>query len=126
MINCNKYVDILGDRFKHGFSSVLLSFACNRFLNGAIKVDVTFGGIISSGTGHWPFYMFQFLGVTGELASYQMTILGVTFGSRKVANLYEDGTIAGPDKRRHYIFFSGLNHQNKTLSEILNPQLTGD
>ena len=126
MINCNNYVDILGGRFKHGFSSVLLSFACNRFLNGAIKVDVTVGGIVSSGTGHWPFYMFQFLGVTGKLASYQTTILGVTFGSHKVADINEDGTIAGPDKRRHYIFFSGLNHQNKTLSEILNPQLTGD
>ena len=126
MINFNKYVDILGGRFKHGFSYVLLSFACNRFLNGAIKVDVTFAGIVSSGTGHWPFYVFQFIGVTGERAAYQITILGVTVGSVKEANLNEDGTIAGPDKRRRYIFFSGLNHQNKTLSEILNPQITGD
>ena len=126
MINYNKYVDMLGGRFKHGFSSVLLSFAYNRFLNGAVKVEVTFCGITSSGTGHWPFYVFQFLGVTGTLASFQMTILGVTFGSHKVANLTETGKIAGPDKRRHYIFFSGLNHQNKTLLDILNPQPTGD
>ena len=126
MINCNKYVDILGGRFKYGFSFTILGGAINRFLNGALKVEITGPGITSAGTGHWPFYVFKFLGITGELVSYQMTIFGVTVGSHKVADINEDGTIAGPDKRRHYIFFSGLNHQNKTLSEILNPQLTGD
>ena len=120
MINCNKYVDILGGRFKYGFSFTILGGAINRFLNGALKVEITGPGITSAGTGHWPFYLFNFVGITGDLSAYQVTILGVTFGSHIVAQLNEDGTIAGPDKREHYMFFMGLNHQYKTLPQILN------
>lgn len=119
MLNCNRYED-RGDRFKFGAAFTFLSASLNRFANGALKVEVTGPSVLSSGTGHWPFHVFHFVAVTGDLAAWQMSVMGVTFGSQMMPNVNDDGTIAGPDYRKHYVFFSCLNHKDQLLEEIIN------
>jgi hypothetical protein len=81
--------------------------------------ELTGPGIVSSGTGHWPFYLFHFVAATGHLAAWQLSVMGLTIGMTKVRNLDEDGNVAGPDKNKHYFFLSALNHKDKLLEEII-------
>lgn len=116
MLNMSQY--ILADRFKFGAQIELISGALNRYVGGQIRGKLTIGMITSSGTGHWPFALFDLNFITGANAAWQVTVCGITVGSRKVQQLNEDGTIAGPDKREYYSFISCLNHKNKTLEDI--------
>ena len=114
------------DLFKHGVNIVFASFNFNRFINGATKVELVGPSILSPATGHWPFRVFHFVGVTGKRAAWQMSVMGVTFGSHRVSDLNDDGTIAGPDYRKHYIFFSALNHKYQLLEDIINANNTAN
>ena len=119
MLNCNRYVSLLGDRFKWGISIGLGAFNRVKFANGARRFEVYGPCVLSPATGHWPFHTFKFMTIDGDLAAWQCTILGITFGSQLLPNVNEDGTIAGPDYRKHYVFFSCLNHQDQLLEEII-------
>jgi len=118
MLNMNRYIQT--DLFKFGASIDLISGAFNRYMNGQLRGTLTIGSIVSSGTGHWPFQLFHLAFLTGAQSAWQLTVLGLTFGSRKVHNLDKDGMIAGPDKNKMYLFFSCFNHKNLTMEEIIN------
>jgi len=120
MLNCNKYINLLGSLFEYGVSLTCLSANINRFYNGALRFELTGPSILSPATGHYPFHTFHFIGVTGDLAAWQVSIMGVTFGSQLMPNVNEDGSVAGPDYRKHYCFFSCLNHKDQLLEEIIN------
>lgn len=117
MLNMNEYST--SDLFKYGGIVNFGMIGLNRYEGGELRGKVSFLTLESSGTGHWPFTVFDFNFLTGVQAAWQLTVFGLTVGSKKVHDLNEDGTLAGPDKRIHYFFFSGLNHQHKTSEEII-------
>ena len=120
MLNMNRYVNLLGERFKHGFGFNLFSLSVGKFNNGEYRVDLSGPGVLSPGTGHWPFFLFKFIGVTGALSGWQANLFGFTFGKVLLPDVNEDGTIAGPDYHKYYLFFSCLNHKDQLLEEIIN------
>jgi len=118
MLNMNQYIQT--DLFKFGASIDLISGAFNRYMNGEYRGSLTIGSVVSSGTGHWPFQLFNLSFLTGARSAWQLTVCGITVGSRKVHVLDENGGIAGPDKNGMYLFFSCFNHKNLTMEEIIN------
>ena len=107
--------------FKYGFQFTGLSASINRFDNGNFKFEITGPSIISTATGHWPYHTFHLVAVTGHLAGWQASIMGLTFGSQLIRNVDKDGQLLGPDYRKFYWFFMALNHRDKMLIEIINP-----
>jgi hypothetical protein len=76
----------------------------------------------SPGTGHWPWFLFEVVFSYNKLdgnLSWHIGVLGFTVGKLVTHDFNEDGTIAGPDKSKHYFFFKGINHQYKDIGEIL-------
>ena len=118
MLNMNKYV--VTNLFKFGLHFEFGSFALNRYQNGQFRGKLSFLSLTSSGTGHWPFAVFDLNFITGFQSAWQLMVCGITVGSRKVHSLNEDGSIAGPDKSKLYLFLSCLNHRNQTMEEIIN------
>lgn len=120
MLNMNVY----GKRkelslFRFGFDLSLGGAALNRYQTGEYRGKFTFLTLISSGTGHWPFQVFDLDFLTGVKSAFQLTVLGFTIGTKMFHNVDEDtGELLGPDRRKGYWFFSGLNHQHKLTEEI--------
>ena len=99
MLNLNKYVRVWTDRFIHG-----LHFE-----------------IESSGTGHWPFILFSYQFLTGPISAWELTVLGLTVGKRKVHDVDpETGALNGPDKDQYYNFFMCLNHKHQSMEDIIS------
>lgn len=105
--------------FRFGFDVVFGGLAINRYTGGEIRGKACFLSLLSPGTGHFPFTVFSLDFLTGSMAAFQMTVLGLTYGRKLVHDTNEDGTIAGPDKRVNYWYFSCLNHQHKLVEEII-------
>lgn len=118
MLNMNTYVDT--GLFKHGVSIDLGAIALHRYANGELRGKFTFVSVLSAGTGHWPFTLFDLSFLTGELSAWQLTFCGLVVGSKVMHDLDEDGFMQGPDKRKHYFFTSCFNHQSKTMEDIIN------
>jgi hypothetical protein len=63
--------------------------------------------------------MFEFgLGLV-TVPSWHVGILGLCFGMLYVHDVDESGSIVGADCKKYYWFYKGLNHQNKSLEEII-------
>jgi len=118
MLNMNQYVK-LTDLFKFGAHIDLISGALNRYVGGQIRGKLTIGMITSSGSGHWPFALLDINFLTGAQSAWQVTVCGITVGSRKVHDLDDAGLIQGPDKSEVYLFISCLNHKDQTLEDII-------
>lgn len=106
------------DRFRYGVGFTLgaIGFTVHR-------TGTAFTGngpmILSPGTGHWPWYVVEWgLGV-GSIPSWHFGLLGLTVGMVMQHDINEKGEVAGPDFRKYYWFFKGLNHQGKELEEII-------
>jgi len=124
MLNTNDYDMHLPERFVHGFNFNLFSSALNRYDNGQYRGMLSVGMLESSGTGHWPFTLFDYRFITGPLGSWQVTLFGFVIGSKKVHDIdQETGKVVGKDKKMLYSFFSCLNHKGKTLEEIIQPTI---
>lgn len=106
-------------RFRFGFDFLFGGLAFNRYTGGEIRGRVNFLTLISPGTGHFPFTVFGLDFLTGEKHAYQIQLFGLTIGAKIMHDLAEDGTINGPDKLKHYWYFSCLNHQHKLVEEII-------
>ena len=120
MLNCNKYLPVFNEVFQHGFLINFGGVVLTKFENGSRRIDISAPGLFSPGTGHHPFDIFSLKAINGPLAAWQVTLFGFVFGSKIWPNLNEDGTIAGPDYRRYYWYFSCLNHKDKILEEIVD------
>jgi hypothetical protein len=107
-------------RFMFGFSLSVGDVTFNRFTNGEMLFGVHLGIVMSPGTGHWPWYMFEAALSTGPRSTWHLAVLGFTIG-KIIVNDYdqEAGEIVGPDKKKFYWFFKGINHKNKQLEEII-------
>ena len=119
MLNMNTYSTTGLNRFKYGFNLQVLEGGLNRYDNGEIRGRLGIFTLLSAGTGHWPFHLFEFSFITGAIACFHITILGLCIGNMMVHDVDADGSIVGPDYRKWYSFFSCLNHQHKTLEEIV-------
>ena len=107
-------------RFRFGFDLSFGGVALNRYQGGEIRGKLTFLTLISSGTGHFPFQVFDLDFLTGYKAAFQLTILGLTVGSKMINDIdQETGELLGPDKRRGYWYFSCINHQHQLTEEII-------
>lgn len=105
-------------RFQYGISIALGSFGFNRH-----KAGVVIAGhgpmIISPGTQHWPWYLFEFGVAIGSPPSWHVGVLGLTVGMLVCHDHDDEGVLLGPDYHKYYWFFKGLNHQQKDLEEII-------
>lgn len=122
MLNMNVYNERRKELslFRFGFDLNFGGFALNRYTSGEYRGKFSLLTLISSGTGHWPFQVFDFDFLTGSKFAWQLTILGLTVGSKLLNDLDpETGMLNGPDYRRHYWYFSCLNHQHKLVEEII-------
>jgi hypothetical protein len=106
-------------RFQHGVAVSLGDLSINRFHNGEYIGTIHVLSLGSTGTGHWPWYVFEFGFCTGPRGSWHIGVLGLTVG-KVIVNDYdqETGEIVGPDKVKYYWFFKGINHKDKQLEEI--------
>ena len=106
-------------RFKNGLNFGLGGGGINRYDNGAIVVTFMGPNVVSAGTGHWPWMVFEVAWANGPRPSWHVAILGFTVG-KVVVNDYdqETGKIAGPDKSKHYYFFKGINHCHQSFEDI--------
>ena len=119
MLNMNRYTEGTG-LFKYGMNLDLGNIALNRYQGGELRGKLSLLTLSSAGTGHWPFSILDLNFLTGIRSAWRLTVLGFTVGLHKVHNLDESGLIQGPDKNQIYFFFSGLNHKDKQLKEIIN------
>lgn len=107
-------------RFVYGVTFSTGGFAINRYANGAFIFSLQGPTVFSAGTGHWPWTLIEAVAMTGPKASFHVGLLGLTFGlmhTHTVDN--ETGEIVGPDRRKFYFFFKGINHQGKQIEEIV-------
>jgi hypothetical protein len=75
---------------------------------------------MSDGTGHWPWMVLDVAVQFGfEMPAFHVGLFGFTVGRWRVHELNEDGSIKGPDKLKYYWMYKGINHQAKTLEEIV-------
>jgi len=114
----DKLAAIWQDRFLWGVGVQLGDINLSRYNNGAVSAAVHGPMIFSMGTGHWPWYLFEAVGQTGPAPSWHVGILGFCVGMFMEHDVNE-GEIVGPDYRKYYWFFKGLNHQGKELEEII-------
>ena len=119
MLNMNVYsTSPPGGLFSNGFHINLGEIALNRYVGGELKGSLKLFTLISSATGHLPFRLFGFDFLTGDKSAWQLTVLGLTVGSRMVHDYDSDtGQINGPDYRKGYWYFSCLKHQTQTTQE---------
>jgi hypothetical protein len=116
----DKFYDKWQGRFKMGIALSLIDVGVNRFTNGEYIGITHVGTVISNGTGHWPWYVFEAGYCTGPLSVWHVGILGFTVGRIIRHDIdTETGEIVGPDKSTYYWFFKGLNHKDKQLEEII-------
>ena len=107
-------------RFKNGIGFSLGDCGCNRFANGEYIGIIHGPTILSTGTGHWPWYIFEAGYCTGPLSVWHVGLLGFTVGKILRHNIdAETQEIVGPDKTNLYWFFKGLNHADQQLEDIL-------
>jgi len=120
MLNMNVYEQPEGEyRFKYGALLELGNINYNRYNNGEVRVGAFIGSLTSSGTGHWPFRIFDFGLLTGARFAWHVTLFGCCIGRCTINDVDEQGQLVGPDKAKYYFFFSGLNHQRQSLEEII-------
>jgi hypothetical protein len=116
----DKLVKVWDNRFLFGICLALGDVTFNRFSNNEMLLGGHIGIVMSPGTGHWPWYVFEVAYSTGPRGSWHIGVLGFTIGM-VIVNDYDESTgeIVGPDKKKYYYFFKGINHQNKQLEEII-------
>ena len=74
----------------------------------------------SHGTKHWPWKAFEFKIVKGKYNIGHVCILGLLVGRSIKHDVDRDtGEILGPDTGYIYWAFSCINHQLKSLSEVI-------
>jgi len=112
--------DMWDGRFQWGFGIALWDCGINRFANNELIFTMHGPCLLSPGTGHWPWLMFEIAYATGPRSSWHIGLLGFTIG-KIVVNDYDQSTgeIVGPDKNKYYSFFKGINHKAKQLEEII-------
>ena len=105
-------------RFQYGFGFSIGSIGLTRHKYGVVLMG---NGpmVLSPGTGHWPWYMFEFGVAGGAQPSWHIGVLGLTVGMQIEHCVNEEGMVDGPDFKKYYWFFKGLNHQSKELGEII-------
>ena len=106
-------------RFMHGFNFELFGLAFNRYQGGEKRGRLMLGSLTSSGTGHWPFSLFELCFLTGGMKAFHITVLGCTFGYMTQHDIDADGMLQGPDFTKWYSLFSCINHYQQTLEEII-------
>jgi hypothetical protein len=107
-------------RFIFGGCIALGDMGLTRFTNGEILIGGHLLCVISNGTGHWPWYLGEFGYNTGPRSSWHLGIMGFTVGQIWAhENDPDTGDIIGPDKKKFYYFFKGINHKEKQLEEII-------
>lgn len=116
----DKMSDMWDGRFRWGFAVTSGDLAINRFANNEILLGFHGPSLISPGTGHWPWYLFELAFSTGPRGTWHVGVLGFTIG-KVVVNDYDSSTgeIVGPDKSKYYSFFKGINHKGQQLEEII-------
>jgi len=116
----NVMLDRWQGRFKQGVGINLADVSVTRFPNRAYLFICHVGTIMSNGTGHWPWYVFEVGHCGGPRSSWHIGVLGLTVG-KIIVNDYDESTgeVVGPDKNKYYWFFKGLNHKDKQLEEII-------
>ena len=103
----------------HGVQFDLFSGGFFRYDNGAYQGGFVIGNLVSPGTSHWPFQLFDCKVCTGPRASFTVTVLGLTVGNTWVHDTDEQGAIKGSDYRKLYCMFSCINHQHQHFEEII-------
>jgi hypothetical protein len=107
-------------RFWFGASVNLGDISLTRFANNEIMISGHLVTVISTGTGHWPWYLAEAGLGTGPRKSWHLGLLGFTIGQCWLHDNDPDtGAVTGPDKKKYYWFFKGLNHKEKQLEEII-------
>jgi hypothetical protein len=106
------------DRFRFGVSLNFGDLQLVRYQQGTMFTWHG-PGAISVNTGHWPWVLFEVGGTTGAMPSWTIGILGFTFGMVMEHAIDEEGEVAGPDFKKYYWFFKGLNHRGQPLEEII-------
>jgi hypothetical protein len=117
-----KLAAIWQDRFRYGVGIAIGATGVTRHKQGTV---FTGNGpmLISVGTSHWPWYMFEWGFVSGQVPSWHVGLLGFTVGMVVEHDINELGEVCGPDFKKYYWFFKGLNHQGKELGEIIKCQV---
>ena len=106
-------------RFLYGFSIDGPGVACQRYTTGEKMFYVSLLNIVSAGTGHWPFKLFEVKLLLGRFFIWHVCICGLIVGQSMKHDLDAEGNVEGPDKRYTYWAFSALNHQNKEFGEVI-------
>ena len=107
-------------RFRFGITFDGPSLGLVTFPGGEKCVYVSLGTLGSHGTKHWPFKLFELKFVKGKYNIGHIVILGFLLG-RSIAHDIDKSTgeLLGPDKGYIYWAFSCINHQEKSLSEVI-------
>ena len=116
----SKLMDYWQGRFQYGFGTSIGCLNINRYTNGSWVFGIVGPTFESSGTGHWPWHMFEAIYLTGPGSAWHVGLLGVTIGMLKEHEVDEEGMIDGPDKNRYFMFFKCINHYNQTFEEIID------
>jgi hypothetical protein len=107
-------------RFIFGAAVALGDIGLTRFSNNEFMIGGHLLTVMSTGTGHWPWYLAEFGWSSGSRGSWHLGLLGFTIGMCMVhVTDTETGEVVGPDKRKFYSFFKGINHKQKQLEEII-------
>jgi hypothetical protein len=114
----DKIAAIWQDRFYRGVGGNLGGGGITVYDQG-IVISLQGPMVVSVGSGHWPWFLFELAGAVGLVPSWHVGVLGFTVGMVMQHNIDEKGEVAGPDFQRFYWFFKGLNHQGKELEEII-------
>jgi len=114
----DKMVDKWQGRFKHGFAFAGFVMFLNKFDNGAKKFVFTVCQLASPATTHWPISLFDMSIISGPRKCWHVHVCGITYGTIWLPNVTIDGELVGPDYRKHYVFFSCINHYEESLEEI--------
>ena len=120
MLNYTKRVldAIWQRRFQYGVSGGFGGFGLMKYANGWV-VQGSGPELQSPGTGHWPWFLFEFGRSFTTVPSWHVGILGFTFGMRVLHDVDLKEQIVGPDYKSYYWFFKGLNHKDQDLGEII-------
>jgi hypothetical protein len=107
-------------RFKFGGSVSSGGLGMTRFANGEYMIVGNLLCVMSTGTGHWPWFLCE-LGIgTGSRFNWHLGLLGFTVGQTWVHVIDDEtGEVVGPDKKKYYWFFKGINHKEQKLEEII-------
>ena len=116
----DRLFNIWQSRFTRGVSLAFGGMSVNKYENGEFAITLAGPNVLSTATGHWPWFTFEVSKLTGPAGSWHIGLLGFTVGMTMVHTTNtETGEIIGPDKPKYYFFFKGINHFNQQFEEII-------